>query len=1721
MNNYLLILFEIDASGTECFKLNNLIIDLKKKNYNFIYGVLSNKSLIVPNSDIIYINDSKYCFLNVIKNCKFNYDYVVHVKRYDLINYDVIANKNYSNNILVSDDLYNFYCKIIPYNLISNLDISYYDMNSKNCEVLKCITSDLKKNFNFISNNNESKVIVKNIQENDLITIIMTCYNSSKTIDNAIRSILNQTYKNFEFLIVDDCSEDNTLEIIEKYKNVDNRIKIIKLSKNVGCYYAKNIALKQINKNTKYIAFQDSDDISYVSRIYKQFIYMKKNKLLMSTVQYYEKNFVKLPMISNMIHIIVFNKIGFFGKNRYGEDENYYYRFLSLFSPDYDWKNNITLLEKNKTGFFGKYKYYHNIDEILYIVTHNKKSLTSTIKEPRILLKKKYNDYYKKLVFNSSINEIETKCHIKFNENYDIFTNKIINNSPNLKNSKSVLKELMTTKTLPSNVKQAYVSKSLQHLENRFLKCFNLKKFITFNEPCIFFGIYNQDDLTKLKRVKKEKYIIWGGTDIDINFNGRIEFINQVKQINNIEKHYSISSNIQMRMQKLNITNERLKFSLLDKNLFKNISFGGEHIFIYNGISEGNEEIYGKSIYSNLIKKLPRFKFIFSNKLNVSYDQMLDIYKKCFIGLRLTINDGNANMVEEMNYINLPIVHNGEYEKSLKWKDENDIIKHINNSIPKILIIFKKDMFQTDGSTRWLFNFIDLIILHNKHSLITVKCLKVNNSINLNNVNFVTNCTFESFNHIYFRMDNEEYDFTNYTNVSLIIHKYYHDLNSYYKKFTHIICNSNLIKDELVFNNTNIKIDVLPPLIEKLQNSNKNNILTFCYCGTIKKSYKTLELLEYFNKLPKHFEFKFYLLYGKHKYEDSVYDNKLINNLKQIEKNDKFVIVKNEKYAKIIEIIKMSHYGFVIHDESIDYKQQSTKLIEYLSCNCIPISYLTYLNCGYLNCEDLHFRTFNELNSIITNIFNKKIKFNDIKINEKINNHLKSNNLKIFDVNNDIIISNDFIENSNKILITNLYKNKFVNKKVILIDEKLDFQFHSQNIYNILNNYTYSVLKKQINVKSNFFINSNESYNFQYDKLIYNHSIDHKYLEIYGPNFKDNIFSFNTVDDYLELNCILQNNLTYSITINSQIFTKGNLFVLSILEIDGTFKDINRNLHIINQKNNKINFFINPKKDTPYIFKIKPSSKNFDLIKFKIIDFKIEKIHSPNNLCDKINIINMDKDLSNYYKIKRTFEMNGILCDRAIGVDGSKDDIQKLYNEYLKIPYNEKEIILKRKLIVSSGALGYLHSMKNIFKKSIINNYNYIMICDDDIKLINNFIYKFDDLLNSINYKFRILMLGSSQWDWDKIDYMKNYYYPNNDSNGSFGNIYHRSTFENIYNKILLFNSPFDDNPMKCNFDNFCYVSYPNLIIAQLEKSNIRTIKKSRSYDKFKWNVNNYFSYTYEFNSKLIYKNENSITNNNKIFLIGIITFNRVNYLKECVNSLLGSLNKNNNYILVFADGNSNDDTVKFIKSIKPEKNVSIHLICNYEHFIYRQSNSIFLYSKKFKYDFGFLVNDDVLFLKQDWDTNYYSIALKTQYHHLVFFDKSHKNIQHEESNKFLFSNCDAYNCQGAFFTFTRELINNVGYFDEDNFKIRGHSHIDFTIRCCKKGYNDINKLYDIIFSEKFIKLNNKNYESSSIKLPLFLRELYKVDLFELNRRINILKDSNRIFVDCNFKIIE
>jgi len=106
------------------------------------------------------------------------------------------------------------------------------------------------------------------------VSVIMSVYNGEKYLKDAVESILNQTYEDFEFIIINDGSIDNTKNIISHYANLDNRIKFVNNYRNIGLTKSLNKGIN-ISKGN-YIARMDADDISLQNRFFKQIAIFKK-----------------------------------------------------------------------------------------------------------------------------------------------------------------------------------------------------------------------------------------------------------------------------------------------------------------------------------------------------------------------------------------------------------------------------------------------------------------------------------------------------------------------------------------------------------------------------------------------------------------------------------------------------------------------------------------------------------------------------------------------------------------------------------------------------------------------------------------------------------------------------------------------------------------------------------------------------------------------------------------------------------------------------------------------------------------------------------------------------------------------------------------------------------------------------------------------------------------------------------------------------------------------------------------------------------------------------------------------------------------------------------------------------------------------------------------------------------------------------------------------------
>lgn len=107
-----------------------------------------------------------------------------------------------------------------------------------------------------------------------LITVVMPNYNGQHFVEQAIDSVLAQTYKNFELLIVDDCSKDDSLQLIRYKEQNDKRIRVIALGQNTGVANARNVGIQEAKG--KYIALLDNDDLWTEDKLERQLAIAEK-----------------------------------------------------------------------------------------------------------------------------------------------------------------------------------------------------------------------------------------------------------------------------------------------------------------------------------------------------------------------------------------------------------------------------------------------------------------------------------------------------------------------------------------------------------------------------------------------------------------------------------------------------------------------------------------------------------------------------------------------------------------------------------------------------------------------------------------------------------------------------------------------------------------------------------------------------------------------------------------------------------------------------------------------------------------------------------------------------------------------------------------------------------------------------------------------------------------------------------------------------------------------------------------------------------------------------------------------------------------------------------------------------------------------------------------------------------------------------------------------------
>mgnify|MGYP000976202487 CR=1 FL=1 len=156
---------------------------------------------------------------------------------------------------------------------------------------------------------------IENEAQKPLVSIITPMYNSEFVIADTIESVLEQTYSNWEFIIVDDLSTDNSLAVVKEYCNKDERIKLLSLEENSGTAIARNKAISEAKGC--FIAFLDSDDLWKPKKLEKQISFMIENDYAITSTNYEQltennkvKRIIKTREKINYKIALKFNPIG-------------------------------------------------------------------------------------------------------------------------------------------------------------------------------------------------------------------------------------------------------------------------------------------------------------------------------------------------------------------------------------------------------------------------------------------------------------------------------------------------------------------------------------------------------------------------------------------------------------------------------------------------------------------------------------------------------------------------------------------------------------------------------------------------------------------------------------------------------------------------------------------------------------------------------------------------------------------------------------------------------------------------------------------------------------------------------------------------------------------------------------------------------------------------------------------------------------------------------------------------------------------------------------------------------------------------------------------------------------------------------------------------------------------------------------------------------------------
>lgn len=242
----------------------------------------------------------------------------------------------------------------------------------------------------------------KEVADGPKVTVIIPAYNAGSGIRVAIESLLEQTWKNMEILVVDDCSTDDTVETIRGYARIDSRVKLLSTETNSGPYVARNIGLQAATG--EFITINDADDWSHPEKIAKQVEHLlahpevvantSAHARLTETLKPYRRGMPGKYIFSNMSSLMfrknpVVDKVGYWDEVRFAADSEFKNRLTAAFGKEavvdldsgplsFPMQSSDSLTANSTFGYNGflmgarkeyreSYGFYHERAETLYM----------------------------------------------------------------------------------------------------------------------------------------------------------------------------------------------------------------------------------------------------------------------------------------------------------------------------------------------------------------------------------------------------------------------------------------------------------------------------------------------------------------------------------------------------------------------------------------------------------------------------------------------------------------------------------------------------------------------------------------------------------------------------------------------------------------------------------------------------------------------------------------------------------------------------------------------------------------------------------------------------------------------------------------------------------------------------------------------------------------------------------------------------------------------------------------------------------------------------------------------------------------------------------------------------------------------------------------------------------------------------------------------------------